>query len=382
MEVPKKLNVAEPVKLMFIGGFLGAGKTTASAVLAREMIRRGMRVGIITNDQSENLADTLIVRQMLTKLGVPVEEVVEGCFCCRFDELIDQMEKILAHRPQVLMGEPVGSCTDFVAAVANPIKIHYKDAFIFTPFSCMVEPQRVQDLLLSQTESGFPEEVAYLFGKQIEEADLIVLNKTDLLSESEQQRLMAVIQDRYPQKQIMAVSASRGDGMTDWLDCLLTGRPGANTVLRQIDYDRYATAEAVLGWLNAAVTLSAQQPFEADAYLKSMMRGLQDVLKPQGAAIGHLKFVMTNAGKSSWANLTSLDAEPTVSDESLGALKRASLIINARIRMEPTVLESTVRRVLDRVSTDAGIQSEVIDLQCFSPAYPDPPYVVRKEIKN
>lgn len=333
---PKKLNVAEPVKLMFIGGFLGAGKTTASAVLAKDLIRRGMRVGIITNDQSENLADTLIVRQMLTKLGVPVEEVVEGCFCCRFDELIDQMEKILAHQPQVLMGEPVGSCTDFVAAVANPIKIHYRDAFTFTPFSCMVEPQRVQELLLSQTESGFPEEVAYLFRKQLEEADMIVLNKTDLLNESDRQRLTAELQKRFPEKTVMAVCARQGDGMTDWLESLLTGRPGANTVLRQIDYDRYATAEAVLGWLNAAVKLSADQPFEAGAYLTSMMHGLQDILKPQRAAIGHLKFVMTRAGKSVWANLTSLYAEPTVSNETLGGLTQASLIINARIRTKPS----------------------------------------------
>ena len=78
-----------------------------------------MRVGFITNDQTENLVDTVIARQMLSELDVPVEEVVKGCFCCKFDELIAHVEKILAHDPDVLMGEPVGSCTDFVAAVAN-----------------------------------------------------------------------------------------------------------------------------------------------------------------------------------------------------------------------------------------------------------------------
>ncbi|MGD8716707.1 MAG: GTP-binding protein, partial [Desulfobacterales bacterium] len=142
MSRPKSLTVEEPVKLIFTGGFLGSGKTTALAALARDLIRRDKRVGIITNDQSENLADTLIVRQMLNELGVPVEEVVEGCFCCKFDELIDQIEKILEHRPQILMGEPVGSCTDFVAAVANPIKIHYRDMFQFAPFSTVVDPDR------------------------------------------------------------------------------------------------------------------------------------------------------------------------------------------------------------------------------------------------
>ncbi|MEE9497256.1 MAG: GTP-binding protein, partial [Desulfobacterales bacterium] len=115
MSPQKDLSVTKPVKLIFAGGFLGSGKTTALAGLAKRSIERGMKVGIITNDQSENLVDTVIVREMLTELGVPVEEVVKGCFCCKFDELINHMEKILTHDPDVMMGEPVGSCTDFVA---------------------------------------------------------------------------------------------------------------------------------------------------------------------------------------------------------------------------------------------------------------------------
>lgn len=114
MGAPKRLDVKKPVKLIFAGGFLGSGKTTALGALAKRIISRDLRLGIITNDQSGNLADTLIVRQMLEELNVPVEEVVKGCFCCKFDELVDQMEKILTHDPDILMGEPVGSCTDFV----------------------------------------------------------------------------------------------------------------------------------------------------------------------------------------------------------------------------------------------------------------------------
>jgi len=148
MVSPRKISVKKPVKLIFTGGFLGSGKTTALASLARKLIRLEKRVGIVTNDQSENLVDTVIVKQMIDELGVPVEEVVEGCFCCKFDELIDHMEKIMVHGPDVLLGEPVGSCTDFVAAVANPIKIHYKDEFRFAPFSTMVDPHRVREFML------------------------------------------------------------------------------------------------------------------------------------------------------------------------------------------------------------------------------------------
>jgi len=263
MVSPRKISVKKPVKLIFTGGFLGSGKTTALASLARKLIRLEKRVGIVTNDQSENLVDTVIVKQMIDELGVPVEEVVEGCFCCKFDELIDHMEKIMVHGPDVLLGEPVGSCTDFVAAVANPIKIHYKDEFRFAPFSTMVDPHRVREFMLGETDTTFPEEVTYLFMKQLEEADLIVLNKIDLLEDDEISRLTGILEKKFSGKKVMAVSAREGRGMDQWLEVLLSGRPGANTVLRQIDYDRYARAEAALGWLNSAIKVSASEGFDA-----------------------------------------------------------------------------------------------------------------------
>jgi len=340
-----------------------------------------MRVGFITNDQSENLVDTIIVRQMLTDLGVPVEEVVKGCFCCKFDELIEHIEKILAHEPDVLMGEPVGSCTDFVAAVANPIKIQYRDAFRFAPFSIMVDPERVRSLILNETQTDFPEDVAYLFGKQMEEADTIVLNKVDLLTEEESNRLLTAIGDRYPGKKVMAVSAREGTGMDEWLEDLISGRPGANTVLSQIDYDRYASAEAVLGWLNAAVKLQADEPFDAGQFMTSLATRLRDRFKIEKGEIGHLKFVFTSAGQSMWANLTHLTAEPVSGGEKLVPLPRGTLIINARVRLEPEDLETIVRDSLSRVANEMAVQSEIDNLQCFSPAYPEPPHIIREPVE-
>jgi len=382
MSAPRKLSVKKPVKLIFSGGFLGSGKTTALAALAKRLIERGMRVGFITNDQSENLVDTIIVRQMLTDLGVPVEEVVKGCFCCKFDELIEHVEKILAHDPDVLMGEPVGSCTDFVAAVANPIKIQYRGAFRFAPFSIMVDPDRVRSLILNETRTDFPEDVAYLFGKQMEEADTIVLNKIDLLTEQESHRLLQAIGDRYEGKKLMAVSATEGTGMDEWLDDLISGRPGANTVLSQIDYDRYANAEAVLGWLNAAVKLQAGQPFDPGRLMASLATRLRERFKAQKGEIGHLKFVFTSAGKSMWANLTHLANDPVVGGEKLDQLSRGTLIVNARVRLEPEDLETIVRDCLDEVSRAMAVKSDIDDLQCFSPAYPDPPHIIREPVEG
>ena len=216
--------------------------------------------------------------------------------------------------------------------------------------------------------------------KQMEEADIIVLNKIDLLTEQEKDRLLSAIGNSFPDKMMMAVSAKEGSGMDEWLADLFSGRPGSNTVLRQIDYDRYASAEAVLGWLNAAVKMTATKPFDTSEYLRTLAVSLRERFKHENGEIGHLKFVITASGKSMWANLTHLAAEPTLSGESLGNLPQATLIINARVRLEPEELEAIVRDRLNQVSADLDVQSKIDDLQCFSPAYPEPPHIIREAV--
>jgi Ni2+-binding GTPase involved in maturation of urease and hydrogenase len=378
MKKPRALTIAKPVRLIFVGGFLGSGKTTALGALAKLLIRRGKRVGIVTNDQSGNLTDTLVVRQMLDKLDVAVEEVVGGCFCCKFDELIDHIDKVLAHDPDILLGEPVGSCTDFVAAVANPIKINYRDGFVFAPFSTMVDPDRVRELLLRESPTTFPEDVNYLFGKQLEEADLIVLNKIDQLRPEESNRLVGLLRARFPGKQVLPLTAREGEGLEAWLELLVTGRPGAATVLGQIDYDRYARAEAVLGWLNAAVKIAGQLPFNPVDMLEKVILRIRDSLRLRDAGIGHLKLVITSQGRSIWGNLTQLSAGPSLGGPPMGDVLSATLLVNARVQMEPAELETIVRAAVPKASAEMGIEAEFMELQCFSPAYPNPPYLIRQ----
>jgi G3E family GTPase len=379
---PRNIKVDSPVKLIFVGGFLGSGKTTALAGIAKRLLKLGKRVGIVTNDQSDNLADTVIVREMLSELGVPIEEVVAGCFCCKFEELIDNIEKILIHKPDVLLGEPVGSCTDFVAAVANPIKIHYHEAFRFAPFSTMMDPERVRELLLAETESNFPEEVAYLFGKQLEEADILLLNKIDLITKAEVERLVSALIEKYPEKDILTISAREGVGVDGWLDILLSGRPGANTVLSQIDYDRYARAEAVLGWLNSSIRISSNQLFAVDKFVTDLFVELRESFKQEKGEIGHLKSVFTSGGKSFWVNLTNLSSDPMVSEYPQATLSKGSLILNARVQLDPDKLEKIVRDVLASVAEKFNVKTEIDDLQCFSPAYPNPPHMVREKVDS
>jgi len=113
----------ERTRLILVGGFLGAGKTTLLAQAAERLERQGKRVGLIANDQAPDLVDTAT----LTQGGLPVTEVSGGCFCCRFDELASASERLMAeYEPDVILAEPVGSCTDVSATVLQPPVTRWK----------------------------------------------------------------------------------------------------------------------------------------------------------------------------------------------------------------------------------------------------------------
>src|SRR5438105_5156312 len=114
------------LRFIMVGGFLGAGKTTTLARLARFYMERGQRVGLVTNDQAQDLVDTNSLRAQ----GFPVEEVPGACFCCRFEDLMAKVQQLQdSERPDIILAEPVGSCTDLVATVVQPLKDLYGERF-------------------------------------------------------------------------------------------------------------------------------------------------------------------------------------------------------------------------------------------------------------
>ena len=126
------MTALDRASYIMIGGFLGAGKTTAIEKLAHELTERGMSVGLITNDQSSGLVDTALLRSK----GFAVEEIAGGCFCCRFDSLNQAANRLSEQtRPNLFLAEPVGSCTDLVATVSYPLRRIYGDRYRIAKWS-------------------------------------------------------------------------------------------------------------------------------------------------------------------------------------------------------------------------------------------------------
>ena len=281
-------------RYVMVGGFLGAGKTTAVDRFAEELTRRGLRVGLITNDQSTGLVDTTLLRSR----GFQVEEISGGCFCCRFDSLHHAAGRLSAEtRPDVFLAEPVGSCTDLVATVSYPLRRIYGDDFLISPLSVVVDPRRAARVLGLEPGRSFSPKVVYVYEKQLEEADLIVVNKCDELDESLRERLVAALAARFPGASVLCASARTGDGVLPWLDRVMVGEAEQRPTM-ELDYDTYAEGEALLGWLNATVAVEAAAPFDGNALLLRLTDGLRRRLADRDAEIAHLKMTLDSGGRT------------------------------------------------------------------------------------
>jgi G3E family GTPase len=364
---------ATQARYIMIGGFLGAGKTTAVAKLADRLTKRGLKVGLITNDQGRELVDT----QMLRSKGFATEEIPGGCFCCRFNSLVDAAEKLTtATQPDVFIAEPVGSCTDLVATVTYPLRRIYGDSFLIAPVSVLVDPVRAARVLGIESGGSFSEKVIYIYKKQLEEADIIVINKADLLLPSRIDELRTALAGRFPQAEIVAVSSRDGTDLDAWFSKLESGEQTARAAM-EVDYDVYADGEALLGWFNATVQLTATTAFDAESVITQLARSIQEHLKAQRAEVAHLKMTYSPdealAGEIAAVNLVRNDFVPELSLQLQDASKSGQLIINLRAENAPEALAEIVREALAALTMGVPtLEAQLNHLEHFRPGRPTP----------
>jgi G3E family GTPase len=362
-------------RLILVGGFLGAGKTTLLAQAAQRLLRQGKRVGMVANDQAADLVDT----EMLKHTGASVEEVAGGCFCCRFPDMISALERLVRESDaHVLIGEPVGSCTDLSATVLQPLKRLHGHQFEVAPLSVLIDVKQVRVLARLRSDAHqdqparFPDDVLYIYEKQLEEADLIVLNKADLLPAAELDELKASLSDRFPDVPLLAMSALRGDGVDGWLDFVFQNQSAGKRVA-EVDYDTYAAGEAALGWMNASARLTARSDTDWQAFAHELLEAFRGMLRSQSAEIAHLKLYLMGKQGHVVGNLTSNDGPPSVRGGMQRGCREVKLLLNARVHVPPNALRDAAEKALKAVAGNR-IDWAITSMRSFFPGRPQPTY--------
>ena len=358
------------VRFLMLGGFLGAGKTTAIGRLAQSYIAKGLKVGVVTNDQAYGLVDT----QSLEAQGLAVGEVTGACFCCKFNDLVSTAEKLTAdNQPEVILAEPVGSCTDLVATVVEPLRQLYGEQYEVGPLAVLLKPEHGQKILSGAKDLGFSEKAAYIFLKQLEEADVVVINKVDKLSKAQREELIALLKERFPGKEVLAVSARSGEEFAS-LEKAMNRTDLKKSHAAEVDYDIYAEGEAELGWLNCTVAVKSNgaDNFSLDEIVLALVDGLADACKAADAEPAHLKVYGEADGDAALANLVSSDAGGELSIESEALVTEARLTVNARVAIDPAILTTMVEREAAAIADEYELTAEIADMQSFRPGRPVP----------
>jgi Ni2+-binding GTPase involved in maturation of urease and hydrogenase len=355
------------IHYIMIGGFLGAGKTTALLRLATYLRERGLKAGLITNDQSIDLVDTARARAA----GHAVEEVTGGCFCCKFDTLMAAAQNLTCGGElDALIAEPVGSCTDVRATVGYPLRQFFGDRYAVAPLSVLVDPQRCAETLGLAANARFSEKVSYIYRKQLEEADVIVVNKIDLLAPEFRSRLIAALHQEFPKARVLEVSCQTGEGLDTWFDLLLAGEIDSRAAM-EVDYDIYAEGEALMGWLNARAAFTAESPIAGSELMLKTLQRLQKEFATRGVEIAHAK-VSVETGKPSdfgSISLTSSASEPMVTWASESVLREGLLTLNLRAEADPDLLRNEVMTTL---FTLPGVSVRIEEMAAFKPGRPTP----------
>ncbi len=342
---------ADSPVIVVVGGFLASGKTTLLLEAASRLIREGFRAALITNDQGGALVDT----QLAQAAQFHTEEVVGGCVCCRFSDLIDAAARLRVHRPHVIFVEPVGSCIDLAATVIQPLKRLYEAEFRIAPLTVLVDAARARELLAPDA----PAQMAYLFTNQIAEADLVCFSKADLYADFPE----------LPSGVAMRLSVETGEGISEWLREVLAGTAVSGSRILDVNYTAYAEAEAALGWLNWQATLNAADPVSPAQVAGPLLDDIEGRLSAASIQIAHLKMFVDSGSGYVKASICRNSEEPFVQGNlDASPADEHKLLVNLRACGSPEVLQAIVT---EATSALPG-QLTVHHFECFRPSPPRP----------
>jgi hypothetical protein len=343
--------------VILVGGFLGSGKTTLILAAAREFERRGLRSAMVWNDQGTDLVDS----HYAALSGAHSGEVTGGCFCCRLSQLIDAIDDLRTHAPDVIFAEPVGSCTDLSATVLRPL-LQYSDTYQLSPLTVLVDPLRAQSML----EQNADPDMRFLFDKQLQEADLVCFTKSDLYPQ-------------YPEtgaQHVRQLSAKSGQGVAAWLNEVLSGTILTGEQSLEIDYAHYAEAEAALAWLNLRAVFKPETWLSPAMLAGPLLDGIDAALTAAHIPIAHLKAIVSTPTGWLKAAICANGQEPAVEGNlDASPAGKLELLLNLRAVGKPDQVRAIVEQELRQLS---GLTQCNID--CFSPAAPVPEQRILKTV--
>lgn len=337
------------MKIHLVGGFSRSGKTTAIKNACKILSDRNISTSIIKDDTVDYVIDT----RPAQKFGVPFAKVTGGCFCCNYNQLDVQIDLLKKEsNPETIFAEYSGTCTNLIASLLKPLQDYKRADIEVANFSTFTDAQLLLKHLQG-TALPISVESKYIWERHIQEAEILIVNKTDLLSTAELEALRTLVNESYASKQILFQNFLDKESINNWVETIskLPVHEGNNFDNEQ---DKYGAGETNLAWLDEEIELITSDNSAVDLVYSLMNKLTGDILQ-KNLLIEHLQFFLSFNGKSLMLGHTSLLDEIAQSPKVFEKSNSVDLLVNARVYASPDELRRILFEALNQFKSLDGV---------------------------
>ncbi|MDK2824990.1 CobW/HypB/UreG, nucleotide-binding domain [Methanolobus vulcani] len=323
------------MKILVVGGFLGSGKTSTIIRLGKEFSEAGQKVAVIVNEIGEVGLDG----DVISKYGLDMTELTSGCICCSLKVNMKTTLTILNkdYHPDIILIEPTGIA--FPQIIKNEIDLmDLKDTTV-QPLVTLIDGSRFKQLM---------KEAKNFAMRQIIDAEILCINKVDLIDEIRIPILETSVQQLNPKAKVLLLSTSKEDGhWYEFVELAMGDVPSqhGHHVLKTtspetevIDETTGKAVEQTLDSIEASGIASYATEFLLDgristelaqATAKDIMTALKSrVIELSPEFVGHIKLFIESGSNTVKTNLTAYDQDITmeVIDTETGQVPRLKIL--------------------------------------------------------
>ena len=348
-------------KFAVFSGFLGSGKTTTMMALTRYYTAHHGKAAMISNDLGEGV--TLADDRLARLSGVNASQITDECICFCHDVLTERLNAYYSDGCELVVSDIPGFGVGALEHVYHGLSREYPDAFELGPFTVLIEPHSA-----SLLRSGQGGDMAHILRAQLKEADLIVLNKCDLLEPDELEADRNWLAEHHPQAGVITISAVTGEGLEELSRALMQGR--ASMRHPDIDYDDEDLQNAMDQLTEYYLEYVAQvccNDFDGTAYLSDIARMVQAELRAGGYEIPHMKLLAWEPeGDFGKVDLLGTDRPIEITRRFERPCTDIAVVLNANAACPAKELDEIILNTAKAASQRYQLEIKLFKKECFN----------------
>ena len=353
-------------RFMVVSGFLGAGKTTSMIAFTEYINKNIGKAAIISNDLA---AKNLVDADYTSTTGCYVTPITGDCICYQTETLVERLRRIRAmEKADIVMSDIPGCGVGALDHVYHKLHNDYEAEFELAPFMVITDPERLRMIMPEKADINLPKEMIYLLDSQIKEADVIVLNKIDLLTGEEIEKFVDFLKTACPDTPVFAISAKEKRNIKDVVEYIMSHKARLKIVDIGYGGPEFVAAESKLSWYNRRFYLKTRNGSKTDFNdcIDSFIETVRTKLIEHDRNVPHLKiFAVGGENDFSKASLLGVDYDTEYDKTMQKNHSKLRAVVNARAACESQMLLRIMDEALDETAAKYDLDYDLFYTECF-----------------